>query len=570
MARRTIIIDLLVAALLAGALTLAWTISDWPRLSQLILPDTDDMMRLQQVRDWLGGQSFFDLAQHRLGPGAGLRMHWSRLDDLVPAALIAGLAPLIGRAGAELVAVITWPALLFAGCLALIAPIARATTGPGSARTAQVIAALAFPAASLFVPGRIDHHNLQMLLLLTATLPALREPSLSSGLTAGLATTASLVVGLETAPLLAALLATLVVPWLMAVYGSGKRLVGIGAGLIGGLLVAAPLFGGSGWDRPSCDGFTAILWRAALIGSLVPLALGGTGRWIAAPRARLMAAAGIGTVGTIAVIAISPECLHPYAGVDPLLAALWLGRVGEAQPLLAAPAATAVGYAGIVVAGLIATAAAWWRTRRPGWMMLTAVLAASLGLGFLQLRGAYGGAMLAAPGLAWVVGAARRRGTLPLAGAWAVSAGMLYPIAASAIAPAADGRDVPASPCITPRTLAALRTIGRGRLIAPLDLGAYAIGATPLDVLGAPYHRNDAGNLATYRFFLGDADGAERIARSWRATHVAVCAGSFDEIAARPAFLQQLKAGTPPPWLTPVGHVDGMLLYRFTGRRTAD
>ena len=565
--------DLAVACLLAGLLTLAWTLKDWLRLSQLVLPDTDDMMRLQQVRDWLGGQSFFDLVQHRLGPGAGLTMHWSRLDDLVPAALIAVLTPLVGTHGAELVTVIVWPALVFAGCLTLTAPIARQVAGKGTARTAQVVAALAFPAASLFVPGRIDHHNLQMLLLLAATLAMLRPATLATGMAAGIAVAASLVVGLETAPLLAVLLATAVVPWLAAQPGSDRRLAGVGLGLGAGLLLAAPVFGGSGWSRPSCDGFTAVLWRAALGGSALPLALAFGSRWLQDFRGRLLLAACVGIVGAAIVVLISPMCLHPYAGVDPLLAALWLGRVGEAQPLFAASTASAIGYAGIVVAGFAATLFAWWRTRAFGWGVLVAVLATSLVLTFVQLRGAYGGAMLAAPGLAWAIAAARRRGSLPLVGAWAASAGILYPLAAQAFVPspttgATSGDTSPA--CVTPRTLAALRAIGDGRLIAPLDLGAYAIGATSLHVLGAPYHRNDAGNLATYRFFLGGSDGAERIARSWGATHIAVCSDSFAEVAARPLFLRQLKAGNPPAWLTPVDRVDGLTLYRFTGRAPAD
>jgi len=128
------------AAVIALLLCVVWTMRDWAALSALHLPDTDDVVRLQQIRDWLGGQAFGDLAQHRLGPG-GLEMHWSRLPDLVPAAIIALLTPLTGPQGAELTAVIVWPALLFAAALALIGSIARAlgTSGP----TAIVVAALA-------------------------------------------------------------------------------------------------------------------------------------------------------------------------------------------------------------------------------------------------------------------------------------------------------------------------------------------------------------------------------------------------------------------------------------------
>src|SRR4030081_1073686 len=55
----------------------------------LTLGDTDDAMRLVQLRDFLGGQGWFDLHQPRLGPPAGYDSHWSRLID-------AGLAGLFG------------------------------------------------------------------------------------------------------------------------------------------------------------------------------------------------------------------------------------------------------------------------------------------------------------------------------------------------------------------------------------------------------------------------------------------------------------------------------------------
>ena len=57
----------LLAVALAALFTLAWIWRDWANLSILRLPDTDDAMRLQQIRDWLGGQGWSDLSQHRLG-----------------------------------------------------------------------------------------------------------------------------------------------------------------------------------------------------------------------------------------------------------------------------------------------------------------------------------------------------------------------------------------------------------------------------------------------------------------------------------------------------------------------
>ncbi|MFZ8289336.1 hypothetical protein ACO1K1_13720, partial [Staphylococcus aureus] len=68
------------------------------------------------------------------------------------------------------------------------------------------------------------------------------------------------------------------------------------------------------------------------------------------------------------------------------------------------------------------------------WASMLLVQVAALLVTCLQLRGAYAGAILAAPALAAVIAAARARGSLSLAGAWLASAGMLYPMAAQAVA----------------------------------------------------------------------------------------------------------------------------------------
>jgi hypothetical protein len=132
---------------------------------------TDDAMRLVQVRDWIGGQGWFDLFQYRLDP-PGTSMHWSRVVDVPLAALILLLRPLIGTHGAETVTLFVWPALMLAAALALVAAIARQmSNGVVNAQiTAVVLAVLAAPALIHFRPGAIDHHNAQIVLLLALVL----------------------------------------------------------------------------------------------------------------------------------------------------------------------------------------------------------------------------------------------------------------------------------------------------------------------------------------------------------------------------------------------------------------
>jgi hypothetical protein len=146
-------------------LTAWWAGLAWRDLGALRLPQADDMLRLAQMRDWLDGQGFGDLTQHRLGPPGGTDMAWSRLPDILPAALIRLLSPLIGMTRAEIAAVIFWPEILLLLHLLLAGALARRLGPPNSAYAAVAIAALAFPAIALFEPGRIAGHGMQIVII---------------------------------------------------------------------------------------------------------------------------------------------------------------------------------------------------------------------------------------------------------------------------------------------------------------------------------------------------------------------------------------------------------------------
>lgn len=543
-------IDAMVAALLAAALTAAWTWRDWTNLTALRLPDADDMMRLQQIRDWLGGQAFADLTQYRLG-AEGVAMHWSRLADLVPAAIIRLCEGAVGRHAAEIVAVIAWPAMLLAAAIVLAGRIAHGVGGADVARPAMIVAAFAYPASTLFLPGRIDHHNLQIVLVLVAALMLVRPGSLMSGLIAGVAASLSVVVGMETLPLFGVVGLVIAIDWVIGGRDARDRMMGFGIALCATTLAASVVFRTTAWDYAACDGFTAISARALMVASFAPIGLALAG-WDSSARVR----AALGAASALALgvtIAIStPQCLSPYGGVDPLLQSLWLTRVGEAQPLFDAPLAVAIGYAGLMMAGIGAGAWQVWRTRSRGWAILLAMQLAALAVAVMQVRGAYAGAIFAAPPLAALIVAARRAGALPLVGAWLASAGMLYPIAAGAMVPAVPASGASGASCTAPDLITALGALPAGRVMAPIDVGGVAIATTRQRMIAGAYHRDGAGNLAMYGFYRGSTDAARGIASAWRVDYVVACDG-FAGVAA--PFADLLRSGQHPAWLREVAHV---------------
>ncbi|WP_114226445.1 MULTISPECIES: hypothetical protein [Sphingomonas] len=550
---REIWIDAALALGIALVLALIGCVRSWAELSQLRLPDADDMMRLQQIRDWLGGQRFADLTQYRLG-AAGVPMHWSRLPDLVPGALIRLLEGPLGRHAAELAAVIAWPTALLVAALWLAGQIGRLVGGAEVGWRTMIVAAAAYPASTAFAPGRIDHHGLQLVLLLVSVWALLRPASVRNGLVAGFAIVLSLVTGMEMAPLLAVIVAAAVLEWGLREDGARARLAGLGAALFAGTLAASVVFRPLAWSYPACDGFTAASARAMLIGSLAPLALAALPtRWSLAWRAGAALAAG-GAVA-VAVALAAPACLSPYGQVPPLLRQLWLDRVLEAQPLIAAPLAVVVAHCGLMAAGLVAGCWQAWRTPTRPWLLLLVLQLAATAVTLVQLRGFYAGALLAAPALGALLARVAERGGARTVAAWLVSGGLVYPVAAQALPPAATPARVAigaGASCTAPDLVDRLARLPAGVVMAPTDTGAAAMLPTRQRFIAAAYHRDVAGDLAMYNFFIGSPDNAERLARQWRVRWVVACDG-FGGVSA--PFAAQLLEGRQPGWLRPLGQV---------------
>lgn len=518
----------LAALALACVLSSVWAVRDWHALSVLRLPDTDDVMRLQQIRDWIAGQPFADVSQHRLA--GGLAMHWSRIGDVVPAALILALRPFTGQHAAEIAAVIAWPVVQFALLLGIVGSIAERLSS-GARGTAIVLAALAYPASALFLPGRIDHHAMQLILVLVQLRALLAPPDWRSGAVAGAAAAIGAAIGLETIPF--AIVTGALVAW-----QGGHRQLGFGAALALGLAALLPIAGHGG----TCD----------TIAPLAPLAIAGGIALMLTARlgtARLPALALVGVgIAWLGWGAVSPCLAGPYGTVDPLVARLWLANVEEARPLLSVPLVQLISYAGLMLVGVALALAVAWR-RRGGWTTFVAYQLVGLTIALAQLRGVYVGTALAAVPIAVLLAEARAAGRmLRVAGLWIAGAGLLYPIAASALVPQRQDADAPS--CTAPDALARLNGLPPGRLMAPIDVGPYAIGATGLEVIAAPYHRNDAGNAAMYRFFLGPPTEARAIADRWAVTSVALCPGAFSETHA--VSRGSIAGGARPDWLVPV------------------
>ncbi len=297
----------------------------------------DDFMRLVEVRDFLNGQGWFDLTQYRLDPPAGVVMHWSRLIDVPLALLIAALTPVIGAVRAEVWVATLWPPLTFLPILALVGVLARRLGGATAVLPGVLLAAVSAPPLVHVRPGALDHHGMQMLLVLAATtataMPGRRRLVSALG---GLAAATSNAIGLEMLPAIAAILTALGLRWAIEGEDTAPATSGFGFGFgIGTAALFAITVPPASWTAPVYDSIS-LVWvaAAALAGGALALLAAMSGR-LRSAKARL-AAGVLAGVGALAIVAIAfPAVINdPYANLDPRIVDLWLSHVLEAQSLI--------------------------------------------------------------------------------------------------------------------------------------------------------------------------------------------------------------------------------------------
>lgn len=531
------------ALLLTVALTALWTGVAWLDLAALRLPDPDDMVRLAQIRDWIDGQSFSDLVQSRLGPPGGTAMHWSRLPDLVPAAVIWLLSPMMGLPRAEIAAALFWPELLFFFHLLLTGGLARKLGGDRSIVPAQTLGALAFPVIALFAPGRIDHHGLQIVLGEGMLLGLLSGQLLVAGAAAGL----SLAIGAEAAPIIAVAMIWLVLQWIAA----GRAVVGFGTGLLVLALFAFALLRPQVWPGGLCDSFTPPLFAVMLMGSGYWLVLAGLTPRLPDMRWRAAAALLLGAVVVAAGWLTAPACFgSPYGPTDPLIARVWPGQVGEYGGLLQQMPGRVIAWAVLPLLGLVAGIWLLKRQLSAGLLLLVASVGVTIVLSLLQLRTLWYAAALAAPLLALAI--PQLRGAAFRGVAWLASLGLVWQALGGLTLPP----DAEAERCTDRYSLSALDRLDTGTFAAPMTLSAYLIGSTQHRSLGGPFHRNRAGNRALAELFASGPDEARYQASLWTVDYIALCPtrdGGLPPALRRPSGLAaHLLNGAVPDWLTPV------------------
>jgi hypothetical protein len=544
--------------------------------------DTDDAMRMVTAMDLWHGQPWQDLIEHRDNVPFGASMHWSRLVDAPIAALMAGLAPVVGAAAAPNLAAIIWPLLLLLPLLILAVAVTRVLLPQAGAVTALGLSGLNIVLTIEFSPGRVDHHNVQILLTQATLLVLLTlRRRISGGLIAGLLVATSLAIGMETLPLALAAIAAYALCWVADPIGHRNALIGFAASLAactaGHFLLATEP---SLYFVAACD--------ALSITYVVVMALGALGLAVAAIVAsrlglwsRLAVALGLSLVAVAVTAWLYPQCLAgPYAGVDPRVLSRMFSDIAEAQPLWERLQLTPVVAVSVTFSILLAVPLTAWRAfsvegeQRVNWLIVLGMLVAASAVMIFQFRGARLAASLALPAAAWVIASARQsylartstKTTAALIGSWLLFCTLpqYFILAAGSMlvgqAHAADGEaQLSSQTCLLESSFAKLAALPVGRVAAPIGLSSHILRYTPHSVLSAGFHRNAQSIIDSLDFFAGsDETRAKQIVKDRALTYVVTCnaVGETGQIGPAPGALWS--------WLTPLSAPGDVLqIYRI-------
>lgn len=549
-----------------------WLLADrWQQAYWFALGDTDDNMRLMQVRGLLAGQGWSDLRQYRLNPPVGADIHWSRFVDLPLAGIIWLLKPLIGGAKAEYVAVATAPFIPLLVAMGGLATALRRMLATSALLVAFAILLFCQGALSMYAPTRIDHHGWQLALLPWLVAGLADQKKARGGATVGLASAISLWIGLEMAPYLAVAAAVLGLRWI-ADGSQAMRLRAYAAALAGGTVFGFLVFVSDLNRVPRCDALSPV-WLSVMLGAGALLALLSfmrTGDW----RVRFGAAAIAAALLAGGYALAWPQCLGRLEGISPELNELWFSNIREVKPLYSQnwDIILPIGFSGVI--GVVGALFGLWQARGTSrfsaWAGVTLL---SLAGGLLLLWQTRAGpavqmfSVFGATALGWHF-LPRMRSSASLLvrvfgtlAAFALVSGLAVQMVVMAMPekPTAKLKAVSNkanASCSTIPSLAPIARLPKGIVFTFVDLSPRLIVLTHHSAIAGPYHRNGEAILDVHHAFRSSPQEAEAIIRRHGSRYVLICENSSESTlyrADRPnGFYAQLAKGKVPAWLTPI------------------
>jgi len=547
--------------------------------------DPDDQMRILQVRDWVAGQSWWDITQHRMNAPDGGDMHWSRLVDVPLGTFILALTPFFGQPLAEQMTAAFVPILTMAIIMAFYAAAARRIFGAAVALVATGLLITIIPFTAQVMPMRVDHHGWQ-LACFAAALWALfdRKARLGPAVVLGLACALWIEISVEGLPFAALLLSLSALRWIFfaphTIAGADRQFpLALAAAAAGSFAFFSVT---ESWSSPEyCDALSpahvvALSVMAVIILGSIPFQNRCHGR----PKiyARLILCCGAGVIGAATLFWMAPQCAgDAFAGLDPLVREYWFDRGAEGLPLWALSRDYVFQPLLYLFVGSVALVYLLATDNRLNPAEKTRLTIMFVGLAlfgaFVSRTAVYAmlvANMFSAALLVQVLGKAGQHKSLLArmglrVGAVLVAMPNLWGQVVADKMDHADVRQEPkraalrqnfekqAAACQKASAAASLQALPRANIMAGLDTNPAILQFTDHKVVASGHHRNQAAMADVIQTFIGSPVEAARIIDARNIRYIVVCDGSF-ELAlyadkSPDGFLSRLRAGQLPDWL---------------------
>ena len=567
------------AALVYAAIVIVAQLIIHRNLADYVGPDNDDAMRLVEVRDFLAGQGWFDMMQYRLGLAGGTLMHWSRFIDLPIASLILFFRMFLSPEGAEAAALTVWPLMLVLPLMFFMGLAGRRIAGVEGMHFSLILTALFVLLSPRFVPGSIDHDNVQLgLVALTVAMLVDESYRPRNFVIAAIALAIQLGIGAETTPFVA--VACMSVACLWAWKGEIFAPAAKAFALTLTIAVSAAFFSlvpPRLYSMVTCDNLSLGFYGITSAGCVGLLLSSIFASRLSRPW-RIAILAVNGAFVFAITVALAPQCLrNPLSDLDPMLVDFWLSRVTEAQSIISVahrqPDTLGVFYATGLLAMLVCAFRILRGTRPSLHAMLMALIAINWVITLVQVRGTEFANLLAIPPLALMIAELRKnymadprnlRAILLYAGTllasvpavWAVGGALASKGVVNGLMVAAPVKAEETANCTSRQALRPIADLEPGVVAAASNLGAPLLRFTPHRTLSGPYHRDPDGMMAELLIGLAEPQQAEALLHEAKVTIVVFCKGDPQvELVSERApkgLYAQLSAGQVPAYLEPI------------------
>jgi hypothetical protein len=533
--------------------------------------DTDNAMRMVQLRDFLSHGNWYDLKSNRVAPPDGYISHWSRIPDAIMAVIFWTVEPFTSRVFAEKAVRVVYPGLWLFPALSILCGYVYQVT---RSRNAVIVAAftvfLNVIMLAQFVAGRIDHHNAQISLATVSVFAAaLQRKDWRWTMVAGGSCGLMLTIGLE-AIVFAVVTAGIVAANYIFFDGQKKSLHGFVAALCLAIVLGFFLsYPPHRYFETACDALAVNLTFAIVVGCVFAFSFSTIKSYNTTVLGRAFTLGLAAIIVGIAYAALDPACLSgPFGHVNSAIKPIWLDYVAEMQPLFSVSEISAnpsrLMFAYVLLPAIIAL---WVIFKTPdlrndfATLSVVAAFCVSVIFGLLTLRTAVYIGWFATPLICLgLIALSRQLKPLSMRGVVLLTI-IFSPIAITTgtgiLLGSKDQQDQSQNKktedCFNISDYKFLAEQNTGLVMAELDLGPFILLHSNHSVVAAPYHRMSNQIIDTINFFETDdlVEAHQKIKR-YGIKYVVLCKAPIGKGASLNSnnMLSKLRSLNPPNWLT--------------------